>query len=166
MTAATGGQDRRRAAAARKERRARRRLPENPYLQITSMTDMFTLILAFLLTFYDPNVVDAPSLVLPAVPASAGEKDGSRLEVRTDAIVLGGVRVLTLDGHGRYLGGRTADASGLPELRDALAALPHPEAPLLLACDKAVPYSIVGDVLTSAHAAGVDDYRFVVESTR
>ncbi len=166
MTAATGGVDRRRAAAARKERRARRRLPENPYLQITSMTDMFTLILAFLLTFYDPNVVDAPSLVLPAVPASAGEKQGSRLEIRTDAIVLNGVRVLSLDGHGRYLPSTTPDSAGVPSLRSDLAALPNPGQPLLIACDKAVPYSVVGDVLSSAHAAGVDDYRFVVESTR
>lgn len=162
----TMDRDPRRAARARRLRRSQRRLPLNPYLQITSMTDMFTLILAFLLTFYDPNVVDAPSLVLPAVPVTSDEKRGPRVEVRSDAIVVDGVVVAQLDGHGGLGSGVERDADGIRAVREALASRAEEDATLLVACDKTAPYGIVGEVLVSARAAGFDDYRFVVESTR
>lgn len=158
--------DARKTARARRQRRLQRRLPTNPYLQITSMTDMFTLILAFLLTFYDPSIVGAPSLVLPAVPVNAEEKPGPRIDVRSDGIVVDGVLVVTLDGHGGLRPGVERDAEGIPAVREALSARARDSATLLVACDKSAPYGIVGDVLASAHAAGFDDYRFVVESTR
>lgn len=152
-------------ARARRERRASRRLPTNPYLQITSMTDMFTLILAFLLSFYDPNQVDAPTLVLPTVPVLGETKEGVRLEVRSDGVVLDGVLLLTLDAAAVPAGtARTGRVLGV--VRDALQPFTGSGAPLLVSCDKSVPFSVLGDVLASASAAGFDNYRFVVESTR
>ncbi len=131
------------------------------------MTDMFTLILAFLLSFYDPAQVDAPSLVLPSVAALGGEKEGIKLEVRKDAVVLDGVVLLPLDGKGGIESGTERSGRILTAVRDALQPRVADPAPtLLVACDKTVPFSVIGDVLSSANAAGFHDYRFVVESTR
>lgn len=152
-------------ARARRERRASRRLPTNPYLQITSMTDMFTLILAFLLSFYDPNQVDAPSLVLPSVPVMGETKEGVRLEVRRDGVVLDGVVLLTLDDAGVPVGTERAGRVVLV-IRDALQGRSESGGLLLVSCDKSVAFGVLGDVLASASAAGFNDYRFVVESTR
>ncbi len=129
------------------------------------MTDMFTLILAFLLTFYDPNLADAPTLLLPAVAVRSETKEGLRLEVRKEAVMLDGAVLLTLGGGSRLPAG-LAPGAILPGVQDALSARHTDDLDLLVACDKTVPYGVVASVLASASAAGFKDYRFVVESTR
>lgn len=147
-------------AAARKARRAQRRLATSADIQITSMMDMFTIILVFLLTFFDPSRGGADSVELPAVAATGKDAAGLRVEVRKDGVWLDDRRLLPLDG----AGGLPRDAD-LGAVSDALRQHDGAEG-LLVAVDKSVPYATVAGVLGAASAAGFDEYRFVVESTR
>jgi biopolymer transport protein ExbD len=129
------------------------------------MMDMFTIILVFLLTFFDPGQAETPVLVLPSVPASGGEKPGIRIEIRKNAVAIDGAEVLALDGNGGLTGGTELQGRVLVEVRQALEGRDRDNG-LVVAIDRTVPYAVVADVLASANAAGFNDYRFVVESTR
>jgi biopolymer transport protein ExbD len=155
----------RESAAARKVRRLQRRVPLRVELQITSMMDMFTIILVFLLTFFDPDQADSSVLVLPAVAASGSEKPGIRIEIRKDAIAVDGVEVVTLDGSGGLQDSTERIGRVLLAVEQSLEGK-EKDSGLVVAIDRAVPYAVVADVLASANAAGFNDYRFVVESTR
>lgn len=124
------------------------------------MMDMFTIILVFLLTFFDPSQAASDTMELPAVPASGADDPGLRVDVRKDGVWLAGARVVALDG-----GGALLDGEGAAALGDALQNQGTTDG-LVVAVDRAVPYATVAAVLSAASAAGFDEYRFVVESTR
>ncbi len=155
----------RESAADRKARRAQRRVPLRVDLQITSMMDMFTIILVFLLTFFDPEQAETPVLVLPAVAASGAEKPGIRVEIRKNAVAIDGAEVLALDGSGGLVSGTELQGRVLVAVQQALEGR-EADKGLVVAIDRSVPYAVVADVLASANAAGFTEYRFVVESTR
>ena len=155
----------RESAADRKTRRLQRRVPLRVELQITSMMDMFTIILVFLLTFFDPGQADTSVLVLPTVAASGAEKPGIRIEIRKDAIAVDGVEVVTLDGNGGLEDSTERIGRVLLAVEQSLEGEAN-DGGLGVAIDRSVPYAVVADVLASANAAGFNDYRFVVESTR
>ena len=155
----------RESAADRKTRRLQRRVPLRVELQITSMMDMFTIILVFLLTFFDPGQADTSVLVLPTVAASGAEKPGIRIEIRKDAIAVDGVEVVTLDGNGGLQDSTERIGRVLLAVEQSLEGKAN-DGGLVVAIDRSVPYAVVADVLASANAAGFNDYRFVVESTR
>ncbi|MBM4390148.1 MAG: biopolymer transporter ExbD [Deltaproteobacteria bacterium] len=133
-------------------------------LSITSMMDMFTIILVFLLVFFEPEARPDPEFQLPSSVATQQAADGTTLRVRRDAIEVNGSPVLPLvDGD---LGNAARDGrrvlAVLGALEAARAQVPGGELPLMVECDQAVPWSTLGDLLATAADAGFQSYRFVV----
>ena len=140
-------------------------------LTITSMMDMFTLILLFLLVFFDPENQADSQLELPTAHAEAKAESGPRVRVARDRVSVDGREV------GRLVGGELDQAlprqgSAVVPLVEALqaaraAAPPRPDgsAPaLMVECDKQVAWSVLAPVLASAADAGFPKYRLLVLS--
>ena len=137
----------------------RRRIPETPMIQITSMLDMFTIILVFLLNFLDPTAAPQDGISLPRSQSSAEIPSGVVLTVTLQEIRVADRRIATLG----------ADAILPPDV-DLAAELSGfvptsnvgKEATLVVQMDRAVPYGLVSDVLRAAGSAGFSQFRFVV----
>lgn len=157
-------------------RRSRRRIPTNPPFTITSMLDMFTIILVFLLNFLDPANESDDTVALPESSAEATVGEGTVLTVTREFVAVDGAEVLRLvDGQlapGTPRTGRSIDAL---EERLAEAARTFTvsgttgegeaaNAALAVHCDRAVPFSLLGELLYTAGRAGFGQFRFVVIS--
>lgn len=138
---------------------------------VTSMMDIFTIVLIFLLTFFDPSAAAAGPR-LPGSEVSVPVDAGPRLGILPEGISLDGRRLLPL-ADGRLLPGAERDGRALVALlgplrqaRDRagtdLAAAGDPGPALVLEVDRDVPYAVVGDVLLTAGQTGWDRFRFVV----
>ena len=144
--------------------RARRRVVDTPPLLITSMLDMFTIILVFLITFLDPNALpDTEGVQLaPARGAATGAREGEvRFVVDDDRFLVGDAEVA------RWSGASPANdvlATVEDSLRGALPTVVADDAParLLVVVDRQVPWSALSPALAAAERAGFTDFRFVV----
>lgn len=148
----------------RRPRRERRRLESGFDLNITSMMDMFTLILIFLLYFFDPNAVDPSAVRLAVSDQLAPSEAPPVVTVGRDAIRVRGQVVLGLEG-GEVPASVPRDGRVIGPLVEAVGARPE-DAPsrITIACDRATPYRLVADVLSSVQAAGYEDYQLLVET--
>jgi biopolymer transport protein ExbD len=153
-----------------------KRVPATPMIAVTSMMDMFTIILVFLLNFLDPRQDVTADVALPTATSTEAVEEGPTLTVTPEAVRFGGADVFRLD----RVDGAVVLPADLPRegrlivpLRDRLqegaallvtAAGEKPPDQLLLrvACDRGVPFSVLGDVLYTASQAGFDQFRFVV----
>lgn len=151
-------------------RRRARRVVETASLSITSMMDMMTIILIFLLrSFSTDEIAITPSaeLRLPVSTATTRPTVHVLVAVSSAGIAVDGLRV--------------ADAQpgaelGIPELIDALKdkarrAVPgEADAPveglLLVECDRATRFEVLRRVLYSAGEAGFPRYKLVVAHGR
>jgi biopolymer transport protein ExbD len=146
-------------------RRRERRTPAASDLTITSMVDMFTMILTFLLNFVDPSMGEESPLSLPTARATSAAADGVTVQVTREDIRVGGTFVAQL------APGSASTATGVEREGVVIVALEEAlrkggvkeEVPLVLECDRRVPFSLVGDVLQTARRAGFTHYRFVVD---
>ena len=137
--------------AARGGGRRSRRVPTDGGVQVTSMMDMFTILLIYLLYFFDPSNDPARQVELPGSSAAAGEISGVVVTVGVDRLWIGEVEQGE-DGLGAAL-----------EAELTRAERPGGEgARLVLKCDRRVPYQRVEEILTVASQVGYTEYRFVV----
>jgi len=149
-----------------KPRRRRRRNELASTLIITSMVDMFTLVLLFLLVFYDPGFQGDDALELPRSQSTRAVEPGAVVRILPSGVLVGGRQVLALDAGALRAGtpmrdkGPTAVTEALTPL--AAAAAEPEKAALQVECDRRVPWSALGPVLESAADAGFARYRFVV----
>jgi biopolymer transport protein ExbD len=147
--------------------RRRRRIPEESTLMITSMMDMFTIILVFLLNFFDPQTQAQTQLELPPSASAVPVDAGVILEVSTDAVTVAGQPVLTLV-QGRLSDGTARDGRTIDAVFTALSRARGPtgsiDAPLVVRCDRNTSFALLGDILYTAGVAGWSQYRFVVVS--
>lgn len=161
-------------------RRVRRRVPPTPMVAVTSMMDMFTIILVFLLNFLDPAASPSDDLQLPASTTDAPATEGRTLTVGPKGIqVEGDVLIPLVAGVGGLAlpEGTSREGRTIVPLYERLSALaPIEAAPsseggpektasdaaLRIECDRGVPFSLLGDVLFTAGQAGFDQFRFVV----
>jgi biopolymer transport protein ExbD len=138
-------------------RRSRRIVPA-PMLPITSMLDMFTIILVFLINFLDPDQDSSSTIELPqTVMATKGKGEALLVIARGEVRVgpAGAQRVVPIGGAGMDDEGLE---SALVTLREALPA----ESPVLVvAVDKGVAWETASSVLARASAAGFGDFSFV-----
>lgn len=144
----------------------RRRFGDTSTLMLTSMTDMFTLILTFLLNFVDPNMSDDSMVHLPTAPVSEAAESALTLTITTESLMVGGQSLLVL------VGGQIPEEARegrlvLPleaALKAASQTLPAgDEAPVLrVECDKSTPYRVLSDALYTAGQAGFGRFKFVV----
>lgn len=148
-----------------KPRRRRRRNELASTLIITSMVDMFTLVLLFLLVFYDPGFQADSAMELPKSEVETPVEPGAKVRILPDGVEVDGARVLALDA-GTLRAGTPMRGKGPSAVTDALtplaakAAKPE-DAALLVECDRRVTWTALGAVLESAADAGFGKYRFV-----
>lgn len=154
-------------------RRRDRRLAVATDLTITSMVDMFTLILTFLLNFVNPSDQASAAIALPLSRSTEGVATGVTLSISPAEVRVDGVTVVTLD---RSTGTpHLPNAASLEAVTEGLATArsahpPSTTAPgqadepptLIVESDRGIPFSLVGTVLDGARQAGFTRFRFVV----
>lgn len=151
----------------------KKRLNEEMSLQITSMADIFTIILVFLLKSFSTNVSNlSPStgLELPEGRSSAELKDALKVEITKDVILVDQKPVMKLSDF-QYL--NAAPESSEPTNDEVTVALmsqrkilpePNRDSALLVLADGRAPYSTIKRVISSAAGAGFVDLQLVVVS--
>lgn len=141
---------------------------EDMSLQITSMADIFMILLVFLLKSYTAGIADvsaSPETKLPLASSQDVLEDTLALEISKNAILLDQKPVLKLEGF-RFVAGN--DAASMDSLYRALSEqrkkLPNPNlAPsLLLISDERTPYATIERVLASAASSGFVDLQLLV----
>jgi biopolymer transport protein ExbD len=143
---------------------------EQMALQITSMADIFVIILVFLLKSYSVEGLPyEPSIPLtPPVAKGRVEKtEALKVEIAKSAVALGGKNVAAIDGF--KFGKSDLDAEGASAtLRRALArarpsALAGPKGTkLIVVADEGAPYETIKAVLASAASEGYLDIQLAV----
>lgn len=169
-------------------RRMRRRAEPTP-LNLTSMMDLFTIILTFLLvsqTTIDPTVSANADLQLPLSSASEALEVAVNVVVTREQILVDGVSVTRLElvpdelkpgfmvfdvppssRDGALIAPLLAALQEKARLARALAEQTGREehafqGRVLLQCDRALPYSLVRDVMLTAGRAEFGEFKFVV----
>ncbi len=135
------------------------------------MVDMFTLVLLFLLVFYDPAYQGGSEVDLPVGASVITAQSGVTVRVAPDGISVAGNVVASLPGGGLD-GSLVRDGQAIVALVEALSvelastkvADSEGDPVLIVECDKAVPWSVLGPVLESGSRAGFPRYRFLVQS--
>lgn len=163
-------------------RRARGRLggrvarvsQDMPFL-ITSMLDMFTIILLFLLNFLDPGAADG-AVELPHASIEGATTSGVVMTVAPDRVVVDGVEVARVS-NGRLSDDAASAEAAHARIRERLGAaadaarkandgaeLGASNATLSVQADRVVPYRLVAELLSDARGAGFTQFRFLVIS--
>lgn len=131
-------------------------------LPLTSMMDMLTIILIFLLLNLTPDYAVnqvGQDIDLPAAVKGADPLGAHRIGLSLTALELDSQTIATVQ-DGRL------DEAGLEALTDALASHFDPAGdasePVVLLADKQVPYETVDAVLKAAGMAGFPDFRFAI----
>lgn len=122
-------------------------------IQITSMADIFMILLVFLLKSYGSGLLDiTPSkgLTVPRAAAEGGPSDALKLEVSENSILMEGKPVASKD----------LSEALAAERKRQLKADPR----VILIADRKVPYSTVKTVLASAASHGYTDFKLAVQS--
>jgi biopolymer transport protein ExbD len=170
--------------ARRRPRRRVRRLPTDSGLAITSLMDMMTIILVFLLTNYGANVLPVQPSDDFQLPMSTAEGDvrvsSTIIVTRTDVFV-DGERVLTLgpseepgvdvaipeaekqDGTVAAVYDRlVAQVAALKQAEPGEDGEPAFRGEVLMQLDRRTPFAVVRDLMLTAGNAGFGTFRFVV----
>jgi biopolymer transport protein ExbD len=143
---------------------------EQMALQITSMADIFVIILVFLLKSYSVEGLPyEPSVALnpPTAKGRVEKTEALKVEIAKSAVNLGGKNVASMDAF--KFGKKDIDSDGASStLRRALAgarssALSGPKgAKLIVVADEGAPYETIKAVLASAASEGYLDIQLAV----
>lgn len=166
-----------------------RRPKDQAGLNITSMMDMMTIILVFLLKSYstsDVSVAPSDMLQLPSSTAKKPPELAVNLVVARDKIVVDGVPVLNLttipdeDNPGQYLAavpedekkGQSIDklyqrlldkAEAAKALAEQTGSADHAfKGRVLIQCDRELPFAVLREVMYTAGQAQFGEFKFVV----
>lgn len=150
-------------------------------IQITSMVDMFVILLVFLLRSYSTspvNITPKQGLRLPESTAPTDPADVLKMVVSTDGVFVEDKRVLTLkDGAIDKADTESADPQFIRKLYDALderAKLAKSiakandsfefDGKILLQADRTLPYDMLKRVMYTSMMAGYADVKLAVVS--
>jgi biopolymer transport protein ExbD len=155
----------------------KRHQSEEMALQITSMADIFTILLVFLLKSYATSAITvnpAGGMLLPQAQAGEAAIEALKIEVSEKSISVEGKPVTPLD----HFAPAKADllASGASVLlskalekeraRELLIAKANSDvkvdAKIIIIADSRAPYSTIKSVLASAAQSGYTDYKLAV----
>ncbi len=157
----------------------RRAQNEEMSLQITSMADIFTILLVFLLKSYASGVaVDPSGVQLPQAAGKSAQELPIQLYVNQSEVLLDGHPVMNIrdfqfstqdlesTGASRRL--RAALAEKVKE-RDSAPSASHldvskPEGKIVVLADERAPYETIKTVLASAAVQGFTDVKLAVAS--
>ncbi|MEY3211413.1 MAG: hypothetical protein RIT28_1894 [Pseudomonadota bacterium] len=167
-----------------------RRISLSEDLNITSMMDMFTIILVFLLKSYsteDISVAASAEMQLPLSTSAVKPKLAVNVVVSKVGIIVDGVPLMALtkkpDESGREwiavpdeekkgqmitrLYDRLLEkAEQAKRIAEATASEEHAfKGEILMQCDKELPFSVIREVMYTAGQAQFSNFRFVVYST-
>lgn len=167
-----------------------RRISLSEDLNITSMMDMFTIILVFLLKSYsteDISVAASAEMQLPLSTSAVKPKLAVNVVVSKVGIIVDGVPIMALtkkpDETGREwiavpdeekkgqmitrLYDRLLEkAEQAKRIAEATASEEHAfKGEILMQCDKELPFSVIREVMYTAGQAQFSNFRFVVYST-
>ena len=138
-------------------------------LQITSMADIFTILLVFLLKSFSMGVSTispSKSTILPEVKSADPIVDTMKIEVSEDSLLLDGKQVSVL--HQFKFESDDYGASGsVKSLTEALDQQRKKNTQkkvsgLLVMADQRAPFETLKRVLNTANQAGFEDYKLVV----
>jgi biopolymer transport protein ExbD len=156
---------------------SRRRKPQKfipPKLMLTSMMDMFTIILIFLLFSFSENpetISLNKDLELPRSSAELGYQKTIQIVLSKDALVLNDEIMSEVQGHSipgldpddpaastlyQRLKARRSEQTA--EADDAGGQAPH----ILFLCDKAHSFKTINSVIKAAGMAGYPNFQFAV----
>lgn len=140
----------------------RKKLPAEALLQITSMADVFLILLVFLLKHYASTFSTlAPSAKL-RLPVGSGEarlKDARRLEIARDGVFVDDKKVVSLSD---FTFQSAVDDAALEDRFSKQRATGDLDASLTVLADESAPYSTLERVLASAARSGYVDLQLVV----
>jgi biopolymer transport protein ExbD len=151
---------------------------EDMSLQITSMADIFTIILVFLLKSYSTgvsNVSPSQGVLLPEAKAQPQMKDALKVEILKDSVLVDQKPAVTLKNF-TFTDGATKEAPETgptggdvsAEISKALMAQRKNmtgneiDSHLLLLADQRTPYATLRRVMNSAASAGFVDLQLAV----
>lgn len=173
-----------RSLKKRLQKRKARRGEEEIVLQVTSLADIFVVVLVFLLKSYSADTsadIDVPAdILLPNVTSAAIGDKGLKIQISQDAVKLDGVAVAELDGYrfrksdlnaDLYKNGTsksllTAIAKQKAELAEVLAQRdPSGEKKLpevFIIADQKTPYITIQTAMASAAMNGFSEVKLAV----
>ena len=141
-------------------------------LQITSMADVFTILLIFLLKGYASdaaNVQPTAGMRIPSAVGSANLQESLKVEVAQDAILVDGAPVVTLQSFGvrsnddwKALNESLAQSRARQDLISAQNPDVSKSAKLLLIADGRAPWPLLRETLRVAQANGFTEPQLAV----
>lgn len=148
----------------------KKRMNSDMSLQITSMADVFMILLVFLLKNYSSSIATiapAGKTKLPIAESKAPAKETLKLEISPDSLLIDEKPVLTLKNFS-YDESDVVVAGGRDKVKEAL--MEHrqkspdktKDAHLMLIADEKAPYETIQRVLASAAGSGFVDLQLVV----
>jgi biopolymer transport protein ExbD len=168
-------------------RRRRRGATEEVALQITSMADIFTILLVFLLKSYSVSAIDVDvgkEIKLPVANGGSESVEAMKVQVTESGITLEGKPIVKFEKYEPRPGEVSKDGT-MPELVKALkaerekqrqiasasvkqgtkpedAVKKNFDTKLLVIADRKVPYRLLKNVLSSASEMDFTDFKLVV----
>jgi len=148
-------------------------LPEDAPLQITSMADVFMILLVFLLKTYTTgmsSIVPPQGMKLPETQKSEKITEALKVEITDSAIRLDGNPVTTLTDY-QFKSDDLSSEGQIDSLKRGLASLNTEQSKegkgqLLVLADQRTPYRTLKTVLNTAALTGWRDFRLVVVEDR
>ncbi len=138
-------------------------------LQITSMADIFMILLVFLLKNYSATLSSlAPAMhaKLPVATSDTIPKESLKIEIAQSAILIDGKPTVTLKNFEFFPGDAPVHGSSGPLYRvladQRKKARANDDSNVLLLADERTPYSTIQRVLASAASSGFVDLQLVV----
>ncbi len=157
-----------------------RRLPSTFKIQITSMVDMFVILLVFLLKSYSTSPVNIPpsdKLTLPVSTATTDPVDVLKVIVSKDGIFVDEKEILKFDAKGE-VAVNDLDANDTNFIRALYTALDQQaeksksiakvnetvefDGKVLMQADRGVPYALLRKVMYTSMLAGYSDVKIAV----
>ncbi|HCM39740.1 MAG: hypothetical protein A2X97_15615 [Bdellovibrionales bacterium GWA1_52_35] len=140
-------------------------------IQITSMADIFMILLVFLLKSYGSGLIEistSKDLTMPQAVAESGSVDALKVEISEKVVLLEGkpvAEVRNFEFDGKSLAGAFA---GERKRQQALAKTDSgvkADARVIMIADRNIPYSTIKSVLASAASNGYTDFKLAVVQT-
>jgi biopolymer transport protein ExbD len=151
-------------------RNKKKKPPADFSLQITSMADIFMILLVFLLKSYATsmtNISPVSKLQLPEVTATGVAKESLKIEVSRDTVTIDDKPSLTLHDF-QFEDGEMSQGEGSPTISRVLneerkkTPDPNMDSALVVMADEGTPYATIKRVVASAAGAGFVDLQLLV----